>query len=159
FMFVHLKGDLEVEPIDWLGSPDPTDASDESLPPARRGLLTRYGISKEIQELLSAIRTDLDSFSEVEAYALMTSGYRMTEYQLRYEKRVDDFAAPRNGENWKFLALEESMKTRDAQYDYLKRLLAAGSSNALKVWKIAPSLKYLVRITLLIVTGIISWLF
>jgi len=33
--------------------------------------------------LLAEMRTDLDTFTEVEAYALMASGYLMTGYQLR----------------------------------------------------------------------------
>jgi len=42
--------------------------------------LTQKGlkIRKDVQERLAAIRTDLDSFTDQEAYALMTSGYRKT---------------------------------------------------------------------------------
>ena|SRR6476620_8219020 len=53
FMFVHLKGDLEVDPIDWINCLDPYDASDDSRPASRRGPLTSYGIAKDMQELLS----------------------------------------------------------------------------------------------------------
>ena len=63
FMFVHLKGDLEGDPVDWIACQDPYDASDDARPPSRRGPLTRYGIAKDVQALLSGIRTDLDSFS------------------------------------------------------------------------------------------------
>jgi predicted acylesterase/phospholipase RssA len=156
FMFVHLKGDLEVDPIDWINCLDPYDASDDARPASRRGPLTRYGIAKDIQELLSGIRTDLDSFSEAEAYALMTSAYRMTEYQFQYEKCVEGFATPAKGEPWKFLEIENSMKGSGESYDYLKKLLAAGSSLAFKVWQIDPLLKYLVRIVLLLLAGLLA---
>jgi predicted acylesterase/phospholipase RssA/cellulose biosynthesis protein BcsQ len=144
-MFVHLKGDLEVDPIDWIDCLDPYEASDDVRPASRRGPLTRYGIAKDIQELLSGIRTDLDSFSEAEAYALMTSAYRMTEYQFKYEKCVEGFAEPLHTEAWKFLEIEECMKGTGEGYEYLKKLLSAGSSLALKVWKIDPVLKYAAR--------------
>ena len=156
FMFVHLKGDLEVDPINWINCLDPYDASDDARPPSRRGPLTRYGIAKDMQELLSGIRTDLDSFSESEAYALMTSAYRMTEYQFKYEKCVEGFSAPEKGEPWKFLEIEDCMKGSGERYEYLMKLLAAGNSLAFKVWQIDPLLKYAVRGLLLLVAGLVA---
>lgn len=38
----------------------------------------RFGVAPEVQALLSKVRTDLDSFSEIEAYSLMVGGYRQT---------------------------------------------------------------------------------
>src|SRR6185369_5527012 len=75
-MFVHLKKDLESMPVDWIDTKDP------SMPPVPSQLAS-YGIDKGVQRCLAAIRTDLDSFSEAEAYALMTSGYLMTETALK----------------------------------------------------------------------------
>jgi predicted acylesterase/phospholipase RssA/MinD-like ATPase involved in chromosome partitioning or flagellar assembly len=150
-MFVHLKGDLEVDPIDWINCLDPFDASDDARPASRRGPFTRYGIAKDIQELLSGIRTDLDSFSEAEAYALMTSAYRMTEYQFKYENCVEGFDEPEQAEPWKFLAIESCMMGVGGGYEYLRTLLRAGSSLAFKVWQIDPFLKYTLRIFLVLV--------
>ena len=156
FMFVHLKGDLEVDPIDWINCLDPYDASDDSRPASRRGPLTSYGIAKDMQELLSGIRTDLDSFSEAEAYALMTSAYRMTEYQFKYGKCVEGFASPAQAEPWKFLEIESSMKGSGQSYQYLKKLLTAGNSLAFKVWQIDPFLKYGLRGALMLVAAAIA---
>jgi hypothetical protein len=155
-MFVHLKGDLEVDPIDWINCLDPYEASDDARPTSRRGPLTRYGIAKDIQELLSGIRTDLDSFSEAEAYALMTSAYRMTEYQFKYENCVEGFDEPDESEPWKFLAIEKCMKGVGGGYEYLKSLLTAGSSLAFKVWQIDPLLKYALRILLALIAFFIG---
>lgn len=156
FMFVHLKGDLEVDPVDWVGCRDPYVASDDSRPPSRRGLLTSYGIAKDIQQLLSALRTDLDSFSEAEAYALMTSAYRMTEHQISSKKCVEGFPEPPQKGNWKFLEIEGCMKGEGKGYEYLKKLLTAGSSLAFKVWKIDPILKILARVVLgLLIIGLL----
>ena len=155
FMFVHLKGDLEVDPVDWVNCLDRYVASDDSRPPSRRGPLTTYGIAKDTQQLLSALRTDLDSFSEAEAYALMTSAYRMTEYQISSKKCVEGFPEPAEKAVWKFLEIESCMKGEGKGYEYLKKLLSAGSSLAFKVWKIDPILKNLARVVLgLLIIGI-----
>jgi predicted acylesterase/phospholipase RssA len=157
FMFVHLKGDLEVDPVDWIGCQDPYVASDEARPPSRLGPLTRYGIPKDVQYLLSAIRTDLDSFSDAEAYALMSSGYRMTQYQLRYEKCVEGvFDAP-TLEPWKFLEIEECMQGPGGSDPYLRKLLSAGSSLGFKVWQIDPWLKYASRTALVVLALVVGW--
>lgn len=83
-MFIHLKQDLANDPIDWINCQDLIKKRPERV-------LTSYGIDKKIQEHLAAMRTDLDSFSEVEAFALMTSAYRMTEDAFENEKCIDGF--------------------------------------------------------------------
>lgn len=157
FMFVHLKGDLDVDPVDWLECLDPYDASDDARPSYRRGPLTKYGIAKDIQRSLSALRTDLDSFSEAEAYALMTSGYRMTAHQFKTEKCVEGFPEPSQNEKWKFLEIEAYMTGEGNGYKYLKQLLTAGNSLAFKVWQIDPVLKIAARASFfLIIAAIIA---
>jgi predicted acylesterase/phospholipase RssA len=141
FMFVHLKDDLDVDPIDWIGCLDPYDASDDSRPAYRRGPLTRYGIAKDLQELLAGVRTDLDSFSDVEAFALMTSAYRMTEHEFRYSKCVEGFAEPAEPYPWDFLAVEEGMKGSGSKYEYLKKQLSVSNALAFKIWKLSLPLR------------------
>jgi predicted acylesterase/phospholipase RssA len=163
FMFVHLKGDLGVDPVNWLDCPDPYDGSDDATLADRRSLRTRYGIAKDIQRSLSALRTDLDSFSEAEAYALMTSGYCMTEHQLNTGKCVEGLTKTSRGV-WKFLEIEQYMKGEGEEYEgegkgykYLKQLLSAGSSLAFKVWQFDPLLKNLARASFfLIIAAIIA---
>jgi predicted acylesterase/phospholipase RssA len=142
FMFVHLKGDLDVDPIDWIGCLDPFDASDDSRPAFRRGRLTSYGIAKDLQELLSGVRTDLDSFSDVEAFALMASGYRMTEYEFKIARCIEGFPEPREDHNWDFLAIEEGMKGSGLKYAHVKKQLSASNSLAFKIWKLSPILRF-----------------
>ena len=73
--------------------------------------LTPYGIRQDVQLLLSAVRTDLDSFSDLEAYALMTSGYCAMETQLQKEQQQKLFALGKPQKHgWKFLQLEAAMK-------------------------------------------------
>jgi predicted acylesterase/phospholipase RssA len=151
FMFVHLKGDLNVDPVDWIDCLDPYDPREDVQPLWRRDRYTRYGIAKDVQQMLSALRTDLDSFSEAEAYALMTSGYRMTEFQFKQEGCVDDFFESTETEPWKFLEIEDFMRDSGKGNKYLKKLLTAGSSGAFKVWQIDPFLKNLARVVLVLI--------
>jgi predicted acylesterase/phospholipase RssA len=155
FMFVHLKGDLNVDPVDWIDCLDPYDPREDVQPAWRHDRYTRYGIAKDVQQLLSALRTDLDSFSEAEAYALMTSGYRMTEFQIKQENCVAEFFEPPQSKSWKFLEIEDYMRGSGKGNKYLKKLLTAGSSSAFKVWQIDPVLKNLLRIALVLIVAAI----
>lgn len=74
--FVHLKQGLDTDPLDWIKCQDPSQ-------PADRSSRTSYGVHRKIQKLVSEMRTDLDTFTQVEACALMASGYLMTAHQLR----------------------------------------------------------------------------
>ena len=156
FMFVHLKGDLDVDPVDWIDCLDPYDPCEDVRPLWRRDRYTRYGIGKDVQQLLSALRTDLDSFSEAEAYALMMSGYRMTEYRFKEGKCVEEFYHPEQNEPWKFLEIEEFMRGSGKGNEYLKTLLRAGNSLAFKVWRFDPLLKTLLRIVLVLIAAAIA---
>lgn len=155
FMFVHLKGDLNVDPVDWIDCLDPYDPTEDVRPEWRHYRYTRYGINKDVQQLLSALRTDLDSFSEAEAYALMTSGFRMTEFQFKEGKCVEEFYEPAENEKWKFLEIEEFMRGSGKGNEYLKTLLRAGNSLAFKVWRFDPLLKNLARIVLVLIAAAI----
>ena len=136
--FIHLKKDLEVHPVDWIGCEDPSQFGKERR---SNGLKdeTEYGILKEVQERLAAIRTDLDSFCDAEAYALMTSGYRMVDPEIR--AHFSNFpTSTEDPPKWEFLAIEESMKD-PSQSGHLLNLLKVGSQRAFKIWKLSIPLK------------------
>jgi hypothetical protein len=158
-MFLHLKKDLDIDPVDWINCEDPVDASDEARPSFRRGDLTTYGIRKDVQKLLAGVRTDLDSFHEVEAYALMTSGYRMAESE--FSEVAANF--PVNDEppaDWEFLRIEEPMKRVsgvDAAHRQIMELLAASNSIAFKIWKLSPVLKYIAWFVMIGVIVGVAW--
>src|SRR5207248_1208802 len=80
-MFLHLRKDLDGSPIDWVQSQEPIDPDDPRTW-STSSTTTSYGIAKSYQTLLAAMRTDLDSFTEVEAGALMLSGYRMASHEF-----------------------------------------------------------------------------
>src|SRR3712207_9182304 len=108
-MFVHLKEDLTVDPVNWIGAkpeadPDESEnafSSASASMSARAGNgragggaagrepdLTSYGVEKDMQRLLAAVRTDLDSFSDAEAYTLMASAYKMKIGRASCRERV-----------------------------------------------------------------------
>jgi hypothetical protein len=143
YMFVHLKKDLNVKPVNWDGCDDPVDRIDEQLAGVTGGTMTSYGLRKEIQRQLAAIRTDLDSFNDQEAFALMTSGYRMAEQE--FAKFIQKFLpGPVAPVDWDFLAIEPAMNAapgHEEEHRRLKEILAVAASKGFKVWKLKPWLK------------------
>jgi predicted acylesterase/phospholipase RssA len=154
-MFLHMRKDLDAQALDWRGCQDPFDASDEARPAARHGVLTSYGLMKEIQRLLSAIRTDLDSFTEVEAFALMTSGYRQTAADIT--KLPGLTTATPAAEPWRFLAIETLLSPDKEGYDDLKNLLDIGRLTGGKVWLLDPILKIIGAVILIAVLVGLAW--
>jgi predicted acylesterase/phospholipase RssA len=129
-MILHLKRDLDATPVDWVGCEEPPEGVD-----GRADAFTGYGVRKDVQALLAGIRTDLDSFSDVEAYSLMTSGYRMADTYLR---RVQ--ILPRSEfekVDWPFLAMDKVIhdaKPTDKAYLRTLALLRSGGSRLFRVW-------------------------
>ncbi|MEF8732984.1 MAG: patatin-like phospholipase family protein [Candidatus Accumulibacter meliphilus] len=155
FMFVHLKKDLDVEAVNWAGCDEPVEASDDARPAELRGPRTRYGIRKSVQRRLAAIRTDLDSFSDSEAYALMVSGYRMTEFE--FPRTVSGCEAPaEEAVQWPFLAVEPAMDRADDSGKLLE-LLSVANQGAFKVWKLYPPLRILGWILIAVLAACAAW--
>jgi len=137
-MFIHLKKDLKVDPVDWIGCEDPSEfGKDRGFTGGKDD--TDYGILKEVQEKLAAIRTDLDSFCDTEAYALMTSGYRMAGYELKVQFANFPISTE-DPPKWEFLAVEESMEDA-SKSGRLLELLKVGSQQAFKIWRLSTPLK------------------
>ncbi len=156
--FVHLKQELDPAPVRFIGCPDPEP------PPATTGT-TSYGVDRELQRFLAKTRTDLDSFSEVECYALMASGYLLARRQLKqlgdeHRKAGNpdnhwagfDVDAPMAGDAagkslWPFAPLIELMalppNSADPRRKDLGVQLAASSVMFFRVWHLVPWLKAL----------------
>jgi predicted acylesterase/phospholipase RssA len=162
-LFVHLKSELPVDDINWVRCDDPTQNQ------AREPL--SYGIDHEIQRRLSDIRTDLDSFSEVEAYALMTSGYAMTRAELeRLNKELTsrgdtypwggfDVTAPTERTRWRFLRLDAKMAVTPDANDIVRKdlgtQLRVGQSLFFKQIKLMPWLFSGLFVGVLVAMGVI----
>ncbi len=156
--FLHLKKGLESDPVDWVGCQDP-------MPPVRRDPLTAYGIQKHVQRRLAAIRTDLDSFSDTEAYALMLSGYRMLDREL--QSGALDVALDPSQRNsgtdsgWRFLAADAALRDPDLRSRTMRQLQVADRI-AFKVWRRSRSLQigvagFSILVLALLILGWPAW--
>ncbi|MBS1510068.1 MAG: patatin-like phospholipase family protein [Bacteroidetes bacterium] len=179
-LIVHLKSDLHKPPQNWIYCEDPPRTIIDTNNAVDNKDLTSYGILLDSQQLLSEIRTDLDAFSEMEAYGLMLSGYKQTMNKLRNTNfytapattantetgdaaNKSDTAADANAGDtptWKFLAAEE-FYTDKAKADFVKQHLKESHSVAFKALQVT-SVKVIVGIfAVLISLGIITlcWYF
>lgn len=80
-VFMHMLRGLSGRAVSWIGTDGKPALPDEKEREAEVSS-ENFGVACEVQDLLSRIRTDLDSFSDVEAYALMYDGYRMSEQEF-----------------------------------------------------------------------------
>ena len=88
--------------------------------------ITSFGVQRRVQTLLARMRTDLDSFSDIEAFALMADGYLMTRRTFEEPDRqqsgwTDGLAYPFKG--WRFAALFDVLS--DPPSSFLKQLRVA----------------------------------
>ena len=139
-MFLHLKKDLDIQHVDWVNSQDPYDSSANPAKVRRGATLTTYGMPKDIQGELAGLRTDLDTFSDAEAYALMLSGYRMA--AVDFASSLPEFPISHaSREPWDFLAIEPTVDRAtdyEPEYDRLREVLKTGSQLPFKVWRLRP---------------------
>ena len=162
-MFIHLKKDLNADPVDWIDCPDPYDASADARPAELRGPLTRYGVRKDLQRLLSEVRTDLDSFTEGEAYSLMASGYFMTEYEFSrgiqsnkvFPGVTDEIVQRRSA--WHFLHFEEALK-QPGRAENLRKLLEVGGNLGFKIWQLSKPLIIFKQFVTTAALALLAWL-
>lgn len=131
---VHLKNGLEQLPVSWI---DCTDVNRSILYDNEiedENALLRYGVMKKIQKGLSEVRTDLDSFNDLEAYALMYSGYR----QMMHENDSDIVKK----ENWNFLKAAESC-TYPANEKQLVKQLKVSSFVPFKIVRMSKFIRFI----------------
>ncbi|MEQ8762629.1 MAG: patatin-like phospholipase family protein [Planctomycetota bacterium] len=138
-MFVHLKQGLTAEPVHWIGCPPAQRKSTIPLA-AESGDEGGFQIDPGIQKCLSKLRTDLDSFSEIECYGLMLSGYEMTKAKLR--AGVAQLSREPVAEaDWPFLRMRRLIG-KDAANAEVTELLDIGEKRAFKIWHAIPALKW-----------------
>lgn len=140
-LFLHLKSELPVRDHDWANCENPKQLTGEDLRRATQEL-ARYGILKSEQAKIADIRTDLDSFSDAEAFALMTSGCQMIRTQ--FDEDIHGFPVEKTLHDWEFLkVLPDLASTGRAESSGLGKLLEVASKGAFKIWHLSKGLKYL----------------
>ena len=146
--FVHTRKELEAQPLDWINCQDPQPS--KPMPNNQ----TSYGIDRGLQEKIAAMRTDLDAFTEVEAYALIASGYRITkrEFEMLQQQHQKDgksgtwggYDVNAEGEDWPFRKLEPLMgmqQNTNPQSKDLHHQLHVARKIFFKVWDLSPVYK------------------
>lgn len=150
---IHSQQGLPVERARWIGADE--DIPHAAAPP---GPISR--IDPRVQYLLSRVRTDLDSFTEVEAFSLMYLGYDLTRQELQRSPAIARLGRRGQRGEWRFLAVRPWMERPTP--DYLKQLEVAGGT-LFKALRLVPGLRAAVAgaVTLTIVALVIfgwDWL-
>ncbi len=151
--FLHLKKELHGEDIDWLGCDNPKELSPEELKQAKQKL-TSYNILKSLQDKIANIRTDLDSFSDTEAFALMSSGYSMARNELA--DRLEGFEIDPRERDWDFLKISPELRKASGP-KWLTKSLEVAKTRAFKIWQLSPLLKALSALLAMIALCALGW--
>ncbi|WP_348799658.1 patatin-like phospholipase family protein [Flavobacterium adhaerens] len=132
---VHLKNGLAQLPVSWIDCTDVNRGILYDKEIEDENALLKYGLMKKIQKRLSEVRTDLDSFNDLEAYALMYSGYKQMIHEIGTvnKDKVD----------WKFLKISESC-TYPAKDKKLVKQLKVSSFVPFKIVRMSNFIKFLV---------------
>ena len=141
-LYVHLKRGLGSEKV-RVAIPTVQErldrASGNRLTDDR---LTGDGLNVEVLRRLAEIRTDLDAFNTVEAYALMYAGYKMTD--VACHEHLAELVTPNPGvpappRDWKFLAIKPVMESPGGpavEVERLTKLLRVGASAGFKILRL-----------------------
>ena len=139
--FISLREGLGIQQIGWFDKNN-IQAPDILIPPSSQD----FGVDTRVQDSLSKMRTDLDAFTEVEAYSLMLDAYLMSKMELdNYKKTVNcsdiqNSVSRFSNNDWAFLGIEKWM--REPTEEYLKQLKVAqltfGKALMLLPWLLIP---------------------
>ena len=139
--FISLREGLGIQQIGWFDKNN-IQAPDILIPPSSQD----FGVDPRVQDSLSKMRTDLDAFTEVEAYSLMLDAYLMSKMELDNYKNTVNCSDIQNSvsrfsnKDWAFLGIEKWM--REPTEEYLKQLKVAqltfGKALMLLPWLLIP---------------------
>jgi NTE family protein len=111
-VFIDLRKGLGRREISWNNKDNVPAEKDKVIAPST----DKFNVAPEVQEKLSLMRTDLDAFTEVEAYSLMLDAYQMSKKDLAKfgnAKKLPQAA-------WKFTQIADLLKKPSPEY--LKQL-------------------------------------
>jgi len=116
-VFINLREGLGERVISWNSKEGVPAMKDEVIDPTTN----QFDVDSIVQEKLSLMRTDLDAFTEVEAYSLMLDAYQMSKKALA--KLVEAKQLPEA--EWQFNQIADFVK--EPTPEYLKQLDVAKS--------------------------------
>jgi predicted acylesterase/phospholipase RssA len=86
---VHTRMGVRDEPLGWIDETDTPVPAPELIPAPPRDPAPPV-VDPEVQRLLADMRTDLDSFSQVEVQSLMCAGYRQAAVTISRTPGIDE---------------------------------------------------------------------
>ena len=157
--YVHLKKDLDAAPVNWRNCEDPVRPDDQMPATTIDNPTTSYGVWKPHQARLAEIRTDLDVFSDIEAAALMASGYlAMNEEVHSLVRDVPALRQTHEPREWFFRPLAAML---GAEHAALAKHLKAGGTQFLRIMQIDDRVRTTLRIVaavFVIVLALVLWM-
>ena len=131
--YLHLRKEVESSAVPALPNVVPVTA------PAATPVKTSYDVHCDVQRALSTLRTDLDSFTDREALALMYSGYMMAQRYVSSCAAAADDPHP-----WRFFDVRAPCNGSDVEgCRTLLGDLDVGRQIPFKVWSLVPALRVL----------------
>lgn len=114
-----------------------------------------FGVNTYVQNLLSGIRTDLDSFSDVEAFSLMLDGYKISQFELD-KKNTKKFVTNTSlkAERYQFFKVDSWISSPVID-SYYKNLLEIASKRSFKAIRINLILKVLTILLIILISGLL----
>jgi predicted acylesterase/phospholipase RssA len=143
-VLVHLRKGLPAVGVSPLGADGKALDADSQLGVAD------YGVAPAVQRALAGVRTDLDSFSEVEAYSLSVYAYLMACDELPDANTSYDWALGRA----KVDALREQLRDPSAGYT---RQLAVARQRFFKAVALTRRMKALAGASLVAALLVLAW--
>jgi NTE family protein len=113
--------------------------------------------SEKLVHLLTRIRTDLDSFTDIEAFCLMLYGYRLAWHILEEPGKLDlisDF--PPATVDWQFVEIRKVFLENDAKRSELLHHLEVGARQMFKVFLLKKPLPYLMLLPLPLIMAFLA---
>ncbi|TDD93607.1 patatin-like phospholipase family protein [Flavobacterium cellulosilyticum] len=141
---LHLKNGLSKLPVSWINCTDVNRKLLNQIEIEDTNALLDYGVMKKVQQMLSEVRTDLDSFNQLESYALMYSGYQQTIHQV-------DYPANNFQQKWKFKDVASYCTLPEFDSRLIKQLKAS-SNVPFKIVRLFKPFQYIIFLLLVVAT-------
>ncbi len=106
---------------------------------------TAFGVLEDVQRALAQVRTDLDAFCEVEAWALMADSYQLTGEIVPKKTALAALGTPGPGQEWPFEIVGEQLAQPS---EHFLKMLHASKERFLKP---ARMTRFLLPLTLLLI--------
>ncbi|PGU16070.1 patatin-like phospholipase family protein [Bacillus thuringiensis] len=150
---LHLKKGLPVKEVSYFD--ERHNLKEESKLYYMEQPCETFGVNTDVQNLLSGIRTDLDSFSEVEAFSLMLNGYRISQYELD-KVNIKNFVTNTTlkEERYQFFKIDSWISSPVID-SYYKNLLETASKRSFKAIRMNLLVKFITILLVVLICGTI----